>query len=216
MLGDGIKKAANADANWHAVLNDLERLAEFDGEKESTESRPTAPVLSALGFTQGDLERVARSLGTESWLSLSLTPIKSVPIFEYRSRENEYIPFSSASAGQQATALLMTLLNEAGPPLIIDQPEEDLDNPVMLQIVQEVWRAKQKRQILFASHNANLVVNGDAELVAWCDYRTTGDQSRGTIAGEGAIDVPAVREAIKGIMEGGEAAFNLRKEKYGF
>jgi len=43
-----------------------------------------------------------------------------------------------------------------------------------------------------------------------------GDQSRGTIAGEGAIDVPAVRDAIKAIMEGGEAAFNLRKEKYGF
>ena len=86
----------------------------------------------------------------------------------------------------------------------------------MLEVVEQVWRAKQKRQIIFASHNANLVVNGDAELVAWCDHRTAGDQSRGTIAGEGAIDMPAAREAIKRIMEGGEAAFNLRKEKYGF
>lgn len=86
----------------------------------------------------------------------------------------------------------------------------------MLEIVEQVWQAKQKRQLIFASHNANLVVNGDAELVAWCDYRAVGDQSRGTIAGEGAIDVPAVRDAIKRIMEGGEAAFNLRKEKYGF
>ena len=59
-------------------------------------------------------------------------------------------------------------------------------------------------------------MNGDAELVAWCTYRTTGDQSRGIIAGEGAIDVDSVRDAIKKIMEGGEAAFNLRKEKYGF
>jgi chromosome segregation protein len=149
-------------------------------------------------------------------LALSLTPIKSIPVFEYRARESGYIPFRNASAGQQATALLKTLLNQAGPPLIIDQPEEDLDNPVMLEIVEQVWKAKQKRQLIFASHNANLVVNGDAELVAWCDYRTTGDQSRGTIAGEGAIDVTAVRDAIKAIMEGGEAAFNLRKEKYGF
>jgi chromosome segregation protein len=139
-----------------------------------------------------------------------------VPVFEYRAREGDYIPFRNASAGQQATALLKTLLNQIGPPLIIDQPEEDLDNPVMLEIVQQVWEAKQKRQLIFASHNANLVVNGDAELVAWCDYRTAGDQSRGTIAGEGAIDVPDVRDAIKRIMEGGEAAFNLRKEKYGF
>ena len=86
----------------------------------------------------------------------------------------------------------------------------------MLEIVERIWEAKQKRQLIFVSHNANLVVNGDAELVAWCDYRTAGDQSRGTIAGEGAIDVDDVRDAIKQIMEGGEAAFNLRREKYGF
>jgi len=139
-----------------------------------------------------------------------------LPVFEYRARENDYIPFHNASVGQQATALLKTLLNQTGPPLIIDQPEEDLDNPVMLEIVSQVWQAKQKRQMIFASHNANLVVNGDAELVAWCGYRTAGDQSRGTIAGEGAIDMPNARDAIKAIMEGGEAAFNLRKEKYGF
>ena len=69
----------------------------------------------------------------------------------------------------------------------------------MLEVAEEVWLAKQKRQLLFTSHNANLVVNGDAELVAWCDYRTSGDQSPGTIVGQGAIDIP-----------------NLRKEKYGF
>ncbi len=93
---------------------------------------------------------------------------------------------------------------------------EDLDNPVMLEIVEQVWQAKQKRQLIFASHNANLVVNGDAELVAWCEYRTKGDQSGGKVGGEGAIDMPDVRDAIKAIMEGGEAAFNLRKDKYGF
>lgn len=195
---------------------DLEKLAEFDAEQDSTERRPGTPVLASAGLSAGDLDRIARSLKPEDWLGLSLTPIKSLSVFEYRAREGDYIPFRNASAGQQATALLKTLLNQAGPPLIIDQPEEDLDNPVMLEIVEQVWQAKQKRQLIFASHNANLVVNGDAELVAWCDYRALGDQSRGTIAGEGAIDVPAVRDAIKRIMESGEAAFNLRKEKYGF
>jgi chromosome segregation protein len=68
----------------------------------------------------------------------------------------------------------------------------------------------------FVSHNANPVVNGDAELVAWRDYRKAGDQSGGKIAGEGAIDLPEIRDAIKRIMEGGEAAFNLRRAKYGF
>jgi chromosome segregation protein len=60
------------------------------------------------------------------------------------------------------------------------------------------------------------VVNGDAELVVWCDYRTAGDHSGGQIRGAGAIDVPVICSAIKQVMEGGEAAFKLRKDKYGF
>jgi type III restriction enzyme len=216
-LGDSITEAEDVgSAQWNAVLLDLEKLAEIDAEREGVDHKPETPALVGAGFSSGDLDRVVRSLRPEDWLTLSLTPIESLPVFEYRARENDYIPFRNASAGQQATALLKTLLNQAGAPLIIDQPEEDLDNPVMLEIVAQVWQAKQKRQLIFASHNANLVVNGDAELVAWCDYRTVGDQSRGSIAGEGAIDVPGVREAIKAIMEGGEAAFNLRKQKYGF
>lgn len=215
-LGESITAAADAGAQWNALLNNLEKLAEFDVDRDSKERRPETPTLTAAGLTARDLDRIARALKPEDWLTLSLTPIKSVPDFEYRARESEYIPFRNASAGQQATALLKTLLNQVGPPLIIDQPEEDLDNPVMLQVVEQVWRAKQKRQLIFASHNANLVVNGDAELVVCCDYRTTGDQSRGTLIAEGAIDVPDVRDAIKKIMEGGEAAFNLRRAKYGF
>jgi type III restriction enzyme len=215
-LGDSISTAADPGGQWNSLLTDLERLAEFEPEQDGADRRPDTPTLATAGFTTTELDRLSRILKTENWLSLSLIPIQSLPIFEYRARENEYIPFRSASAGQQATALLKTLLNEPGPPLIIDQPEEDLDNPVILEIVSQVWTAKKKRQLIFASHNANLVVNGDSELVVWCDYRTSGDQSRGTIAGEGAIDVPDVREAIKRIMEGGEAAFNLRKQKYGF
>ena len=218
-LGESISGADTpvaASSLWRGILADLEKLAEFDEERDGADKRPNAPVLSRAGLTAANLDGIGRSLKPDGWLSLSLTPIKSVPVFEYQAREQEYIPFRNASAGQQATALLKTLLNQPGPPLIIDQPEEDLDNPVMLEIVERVWDAKQKRQLVFASHNANLVVNGDAELVAWCDHRTAGDQSRGTIAGEGAIDVDIVRNAIKQIMEGGEAAFNLRKEKYGF
>ncbi|MEQ1871363.1 MAG: TrlF family AAA-like ATPase [Vicinamibacterales bacterium] len=215
-LGDHIVRAANPAVQWPAILGDLERLAEFDTDKEGAERRPDAPSLIKAGLSAGDLERVAKALKPSDWLSLSLTPIRSIPVFEYRAREGDYIPFRNASAGQQATALLKTLLNQPGPPLIIDQPEEDLDNPVMLEVVEQVWKAKQHRQLIFASHNANLVVNGDAELVAWCEYRTKGDQSGGKVAGEGAIDMPTVREAIKAIMEGGAAAFNLRKDKYGF
>lgn len=215
-LGESIMTDDNPQARWSRMLDELEMLAAFDPDQEGGERRPETPTLSAAGLTGSDLDRIGRRLSTDDWLALSLIDLRSQPVFEYRARENDYIPFQNASAGQQATALLKTLLNQPGPPLLIDQPEEDLDNPVMQEIVEQLWNAKQKRQIIFVSHNANLVVNGDAELVTWCEYRKAGDQSGGKIAGEGAIDVPEVREAIKRIMEGGEAAFNLRKEKYGF
>ena len=215
-LGDAIVNSGDPKENWLSVLGDLEILAEHDVERGGAGPRTATPSFVSLGLNASDIDRIANQLTPENWLSLSLTPISSVPIYQFRSREGEYIPFENASAGQQATALLKTLLNQSGPPLIIDQPEEDLDNPVMLEIVNQLWLAKKLRQIIFASHNANLVVNGDAELVAWFGYRTTGDQSRGMIKGIGAIDIPAAREAIKQIMEGGENAFRLRREKYGF
>jgi hypothetical protein len=215
-VGDAITKAANPSATWLQILDDLETLADYESGHAPTEVRPQAAALVAAGLSANDLDRTAQTLQPETWLSLSLTPIASIPVYEFRAREGEYIPFENASAGQQATALLKTLLNQPGPPLIIDQPEEDLDNPVMLEIVEQLWEAKRLRQIVFASHNANLVVNGDAELVAWFGYRASGDESRGTIKGEGAIDIPDARDAIKRIMEGGESAFRLRREKYGF
>lgn len=215
-LGDAITKAANPSETWRQILDDLEKISDHDPGSAPTEARPRAEALMAAGLTPNDLDRMTQTLQPDTWLALSLTPIASVPVYEFRTRESEYIPFENASAGQQATALLKTLLNQPGPPLLIDQPEEDLDNPVMLEIVEQLWEAKRLRQIVFASHNANLVVNGDAELVAWFGYRAAGDESRGTIVGEGAIDIPDAREAIKRIMEGGESAFRLRREKYGF
>ena len=60
------------------------------------------------------------------------------------------------------------------------------------------------------------VVNGDADLVVAFGYCVAGEQSFGEVKAEGAIDQKAVRDRITAVMEGGEKAFNLRKEKYGF
>ena len=112
---------------------------------------PETPVLSQY-YTPTDLERMARKLSEDDWLELSLAELTDLPRFEFRQTEMDYIGFSDASAGQQATALLRVLLNQEGPPLAIDQPEEDLDNQVMQEIIKEIWRAKRKRQIIVSSH----------------------------------------------------------------
>jgi type III restriction enzyme len=60
------------------------------------------------------------------------------------------------------------------------------------------------------------VVNGDAELIICCDYRTTATESGGQIKLTGAIDVPEINHEITEVMEGGVEAFKLRYQKYGF
>lgn len=213
---DFLTTIAGADdplAAWQEALDELEVMAAADADPSS---KPEPPTSALKAFTEADLQRVIGRVKPEMLLELSLAGLDDHPVFEYRTREGEYIDFSDASAGQQATALLRVLLNQPGAPLVIDQPEDDLDSQVLLQIVNLIWKAKERRQLIFASHNANLVVNGDAELVVCCDYRDAGDHSAGEIKLEGAIDVPGVRDEITVVMEGGEKAFRLRKEKYGF
>jgi chromosome segregation protein len=196
---------------WHAALDELEQIVL--SETPAHES-PRASVLST--FNDADVARMVTRLDARAVLELGLAPLTDYPTFSYQAREGEYIAFKDASAGQQATALLRVLLKQAGPPLLIDQPEDDLDSKVIQEVVSQVWDAKHRRQLIFSSHNANLVVNGDAELVACCDYRIAGDHSGGRIKLRGAIDMPSVRQEITAVMEGGEKAFRLRKDKYGF
>lgn len=209
-----LAKESDPAATWEAVLEELESLTLLEPDAEI--SSEATPSLTRLGLTVADQKRFAPKLTPDGWLDLSLAELADFPEFEYRAKEGEYIPFDSASAGQQASALLGTLLSQGGTPLIIDQPEDDLDSDTVLQIVSKIWLSKNRRQLIFSSHNANLVVNGDADLVLVCAYLTAGDQSAGHIKEQGAIDVAAVRDEITSVMEGGERAFRLRKEKYGF
>jgi chromosome segregation protein len=210
-----ISDAENPVHKYREILDELELLALFDSG-DPTMTLPATPLLASSDLTSAELLRIAQKITPESWIDLCLTQLGDKPVFEYQRKEEEYIAFADASAGQQATSLLWALLNQPGPPLIIDQPEDDLDNRMILDIVQQIWKAKQHRQLIFSSHNANVVVNGDADLVICCDYRVAGQQSGGQIKYEGAIDIKDVRSEITKVTEGGPEAFRLRKEKYGF
>ncbi len=210
-----ISNATDPIQEWSRILSEFELLANLARGSAVTASLTNMPTLIAI-FTESVLRKIAEKITSENWIELFLTQLDDSPQFEYRTGEAEYIAFSDASAGQQATALMHVLLNQDGPPLIIDQPEDDLDNQMVSEIAALIWQAKKKRQLIYASHNANIVVNGDAELVVCCDYKKTTDQSKGEIKNLGAIDIEGVRNEITKVMEGGEVAFKLRKEKYGF
>lgn len=210
-----IAESADPVEEWSTILSEFEILADIAPSGNPAISLTGMPILAGI-FAENGLKKMAEKITNENWIDLLLTQLDDLPLFEYKTRDGEYIEFNDASAGQQATALMHVLLNQDGPPLIIDQPEDDLDNQMVSDIAALIWQAKKKRQLIFASHNANIVVNGDSELVVCCDYKITTDQSKGEIKSLGAIDIGSIRNEITKVMEGGEAAFKLRKEKYGF
>ncbi|MDR5907511.1 TrlF family AAA-like ATPase [Franzmannia qiaohouensis] len=129
--------------------------------------------------------------------------------------EENYRPLERLSTGQQCTAILHLLLLENQDPLILDQPEDNLDNAFIAdRIVTELRSAKVARQFLFATHNANIPVFGDAEWIGVLNV----SEGKGEIPSnqQGAIDLPEVKRLAAEILEGGESAFNQRREKYGF
>ncbi len=113
------------------------------------------------------------------------------------------------SRGQKCTALLPILLARRDAPLLVDQPEDNLDNHFIYEtIVESIKRLKGRRQMVFVTHNANIPVLGEADLVVVMNS----DGKRGYVEKFGALD--DCRQEIIDLLEGGEEAFDLRRRRY--
>lgn len=146
---------------------------------------------------------------------LYLSPSVSLLLNVGREDREEWREVENLSTGQQCTAVLHLLMLENPEPLIIDQPEENLDNAFIAdRIVAELRKAKSGRQFLFATHNANIPVFSDAEWIA--TLQSSRDQAQLPDDSVGSIDADAVRTRVAQILEGGKHAFEMRKAKYGF
>jgi len=174
------------------------------------------PACAELLKILGDTERIRAALTERMDTSRVEAIAAAVPrpeiALSYCDGMRE-ISFEKASEGQRAAALLFMLLEQPGGPLIIDQPEGDLDNRIIADLTDRLHTAKQNRQLIFASHNANIVVNGSSELVGHLDVKDTGERQ---FECSGAIDAPLICKVITSTMEGGEKAFKDRQNKYGY
>jgi hypothetical protein len=132
--------------------------------------------------------------------------------------ENKFIinyqgkPLKEHSLGQRASALILFLLTQKDNDiLIIDQPEDDLDNQTIYQdVIHEIKKLKGEMQFIFATHNANIPVLGDSEMLVACEYIAGKEIKLET----GSIDKQIIQNKIINIMEGGKDAFNIRRNIY--
>ena len=120
---------------------------------------------------------------------------------------NEFRPIGQGSAGQRAAAMLAFLLAHGVEPLVLDQPEDDLDNQLIYDlVVRQIRENKLRRQIIAVTHNPNIVVNGDAEMVNVLDFE--GGQCR--VVHSGSLQGTEMRDHVCRVMEGGREALERR------
>jgi len=115
------------------------------------------------------------------------------------------------SIGQKGTVLLKIFLAEGDSPLIVDMPEENLDNKFIYDELVDAFRqAKTKRQLIIATNNANLVINTDAEEIIIAEFKDNVIKYK-----LGSIEDNSIRNEITTILEGGPEALRKREKKYG-
>ncbi|MFY8201742.1 MAG: hypothetical protein ACOVLE_13785, partial [Pirellula staleyi] len=115
------------------------------------------------------------------------------------------------STGQKCTTVLPLLLLESANPLLVDQPEDNLDNRFISEaVVEAILKMKSRRQMIFVTHNPNIPVLGDAERVFVLDS----DGATARKSNEGTVD--ECKREIVNLLEGGENAFKVRKCRYAY
>lgn len=123
----------------------------------------------------------------------------------------DYKDANSLSTGQKCTTILPILLLESASPLLIDQPEDNLDNAFIYEtVVKSLRGVRGKRQLVFITHNPNIPVLGEAQQV----FVLQSNGRQANVKAMGTVD--KVKDEIETILEGGKEAFQRRKERYGY
>lgn len=196
-LAERIQPKLDQAWEWHeldGVVAEMRRLLSGDLDAWSTKDHRFETAVRRL-----PPERIDR-------LALYL-PEDSVRVaFRDRSRR-DWTPLTQGSPGQQTAALLAFVLGYGYEPIVLDQPEDDLDNTLIYELlVNRLRETKTKRQVIVVTHNANIVVHGDAELVLTLEARC----GQSHIASVGGLQERSVRDEICRVMEGGKEAFETR------
>lgn len=159
-------------------------------------------------------KKAIRELDIDKFYRLEELIPKDKLVVKYKPEGGKkFISLSMASAGQKTTAILTFILAHGKLPLILDQPEDDLDNKLVYELVVKRMKiAKRNRQIIVITHNANIPVNGDAEYITSMDSESVSVKKKY----EGTLDNAEIRSEICDVMEGSKYAFSMRAQKYHF
>jgi DNA repair exonuclease SbcCD ATPase subunit len=190
-----------------------QRIAETYSPSEIAqlaEARATGEIANALEITEERALRLSDALREQAGSSLFTTIVEDDIQIELMDGSN-YKGIDFLSMGQRCTAILPIILQHTERMIILDQPEDHLDNAFVVgTLVKAIAARAEGAQTLIATHNPNIPVLGDAARVIHMDS----DGNRCFVRAADSIDKPTIVEAITTIMEGGREAFARRAEFY--
>ena len=216
--------------NWHTIqVNKAKHIArkmsplQFSFFIKNNNIKSFADIVNKerIFFSENEIKQIFNILSLdknyEEFESISFEDLPSLQITKKVKGSNGdmvYItkPITQLSLGQQQSILLAILLqSKSNDPLLIDQPEDNLDSEFIYKtIVNNLRQIKEKRQVIIVTHNANIAVLGDAELVIPLKSTNT----RTYLQNPGSIDCDNIRESCCEILEGGKQAFIDRRKIY--
>jgi ABC-type lipoprotein export system ATPase subunit len=176
---------------------------------EALRTRNRGALRERAGLNENQADKVLERLADDDRLAeLESVELVDQPIIELNDN-GTWKETSVLSTGQKCTAILPILLLDSDTPLLIDQPEDNLDNRFVFEaVVASVRTVKASRQLIFITHNPNVPVLAEAEQVIVMES----DGVAGRVRQAG--DVDACQTAIVTLLEGGEDAFKRRRDRY--
>lgn len=195
------------------TLVDAVRQARQSPAEHATEAVAGREALGKFGLTDGAINQLIQ-LNESAIREIEMTDVPDRVRLEMNlgtSEDPRWQDVERMSPGQSATALLALALIGGTEPLIVDQPEEDLDNRfVFREVVGKVAETCDRRQVIVVTHDANIPIVGDAELILALDAGAT----QGRVLAYGGLERPDVAQHARDILEGGEDAFQERMRRY--
>ena len=169
--------------------------------------------LTSIGITESSGSRMINNLTEANLYEIEKIDVPPLPRIRIkREGDSAYTNLSALSVGEKCSAILSIALLSKGKPLVIDQPEDDLDHAFIIDsIVDGIRQAKSDRQIIAATHNPNIPVLGDAEMVLRVSRRAGEDVCN--IQDSGGLEIPHITVGVQS-LEGGVEAFERRRARY--
>ena len=192
-----IQNKQDGSWDWESLDDEVANLRKFQsGERDSSETQDRRFETALKRAPPEGIDRLALYL-----------PEDDVRVHFRDHGGGKWRPIRQGSPGQQTAALLAFVLGYGAEPIILDQPEDDLDSTLIYELlVSRLRETKLNRQVIVVTHNPNIVVHGDAELV----HSLEAGSSESRIACKGGLQEQGIRDEICRVMEGGREAFETR------